>query len=78
MDDFRFEDLRVQIYPQSGANGKVTLAVDYAAADNEVANIIDKRSVKRSDSGGAQPPIAVAIGANDKCSMSNCIFGRLT
>ena len=57
MDDFRFEDLRVQIDPQSGADSIVSV-VDTEAALTDVAVIVDKGGNIPSAAGRPQPPPA--------------------
>lgn len=42
--DFRFEDLKVQINPQSGTNGTI-IVIDIVAVIADVAGVADLRSV---------------------------------
>ena len=71
VEDFRFEELRCQINPQSGANA-AKISVD------KEADLVD--AAARADIGGKililagrpQPPQAVAIVANDIRSICNC------
>lgn len=76
MDDFRFEELRVQIYPQSGADGIIT-AEDIEADLADVPAIDDKGGSSLITAGRPQPPPTVDLGAIDIRSISNCIIGRL-
>ena len=79
MDDFRFEELRVQIYPQSGADS-IPIVVDTATdtAPDDAAAKGDTGGTPLTAAGRPQPPPAVAVGAIDIRSTSNRILGRFT
>ena len=76
MDDLRFEDLRVQINPQSGADSTVN-AVDIDAVIEDVADIVDIGGKILIVAGRPQPPTAVANVAFQS-AISNCKIRRLT
>ena len=70
MDDFRFEDLRVQINPQSGADGNVSV-VDRDAVLADVAVIADIGDTILIDAGRPQPPPAEFFAINTR--LHTCI-----
>ena len=76
MDDFRLKDLRVQIDPQSGANGIISV-VDTVAVLVDIAVIADIGGITLKVAGRPQPPPAVATVAFPS-AISNCIIRRLT
>ena len=57
LDDFRFEELRVQIDPQSGANS-VIISVDRATSAIDRAATVDMGGVKLIIAGRPEPPPA--------------------
>ncbi len=63
MDDFRFEDLRVQINPQSGADGNVSV-VDRDAVLADVSVTADKGGISLTEAGRPQPPSAEFFAIN--------------
>ena len=77
MKDYRLEDLRGQIYPQSGADSNVII-VDSEAALVDDAAIEDTGGSILKVAGRPQPPPAVAVFAIDIHFISNCIIGKLT
>ena len=70
VEDFRSEELRSEIYPQSGANG-VSAEEDIEAMLIDVAVAVDKCSVVRIDAGRPQPPPAIALVCS-KYALSIC------
>ncbi|MBQ1735908.1 MAG: hypothetical protein II038_13755, partial [Lachnospiraceae bacterium] len=75
MDDFRVEELRSQIDPQSGANGAVSV-VDIVAAVVDGAVAADEGSVVGTVAGGPQPPpagspavdLVAVVGSRSLCN----------
>ena len=76
VEDFRSEELRSEIYPQSGANG-VSAEEDIEAMLIDVAVDADKSSAARIVAGRPQPPTAIAIVCF-KCALSITVCRSLT
>ena len=76
MDDFRFEELRSKINPQSGTDG-ATDVVDIVTEVVDGAVIEDICSVERSVAGRPQPPPAITI-ADFMCALCITIRCSLT
>ena len=74
-DDLRFEELRVQIYPQSGTNG-IVIKADAVAIVKDRAIVDDERCVELITAGRAKPPPAIAAGF--KGSLRIAISSALT
>ena len=74
MDDFKFEDLRVQINPQSGADR--ILVADRVANRIDFAAFVDLEDTILRVAGRPQVPPAIVVGEIDR-STSNRMFGRL-
>ena len=60
VEDFRLEDSRSEIYPQSGPNC-VNVVVDIVTVAVDGAEKVDNSSVVRMVAGRPQPPPAIAI-----------------
>ena len=74
VEDFRLEDLRSEIYPQSGPNCEIEVDIDTVAADEAVG--VDKCSEVRTAAGRPQQPPAFSIVAF-ACSLRKAINGSL-
>jgi hypothetical protein len=60
VEDFKSEDSRSEIYPQSGPNREISVR-DTAAIAIDGAVSVDKCSIARTAAGRPQPPTAIAI-----------------
>ena len=77
MEDFRLEDLRSEIYPQSGTDRVITVE-NIITVEIDRAVIVDSRSVVRTGAGRPQPPPEIAIAGVCICSLCFCICRSAT
>ena len=76
MEDFRIEDSRSEIYPQSGTDAVIDV-VDIVTAATDGAAIADACSAVRTAAGRPQPPVAIAI-AGFICALRIAVCSSLT